>query len=126
MKTCVVCGHGTKEDRAETPVYSLEECPHDVIDRRSGQKDVIMFCCKQSCTHSDCRSRAEVMVQDRVNDRMLAASTAIQTVAGRFLEKRDLAKVEVDKLYAIFGAKLRQHMADKEIIAQSKIVKLLL
>ena len=22
MRTCVVCGHGTKEDRVETPVYS--------------------------------------------------------------------------------------------------------
>ena len=58
MNTCVVCGHGTQDDRVETSVYSPETCPHDVIDRRGSPKDAIMLYCKQCCTHIDCRPRA--------------------------------------------------------------------
>ena len=40
------------------------------------------------------------------------------------LRERDLTKVQVDEVYVIFGAKLGQHMGDKEIMTQSKLTEL--
>ena len=121
---CLVCGDGTKETRVETPVYIPEVCPHDVIDRRGSHKDTVMIWCKQCCTYIDCRPRAEVLVQDTINEKMFTARSTIQKVAGRLLEKRNLTKVEVDKFYAMFGLQLRQYMTDMDVITQSKLTEL--
>ena len=64
------------------------------------------------------------MVQDKINEKMLAASSTIQKVAGRFLEERSLTKIEVDEFYAICRVQLRQYMTDVDVITQPKLIEL--
>ena len=84
-----------------------------------------MIWCKQCCTYIDCRPRAEVMVQDRVNEKMLTASSTVQKISGRLLEERSLTKTEVEIFYRLFGTKLQQYMTDREEATQSRLIDLM-
>ena len=84
-----------------------------------------MIWCKQCCTYIDCRSRAEVMVQDKVTKKMLTASSTVQKIAGRLLEERSLTRAEVEIFYRLFGTKLQQYMTDREEATQSRLIDLL-
>ena len=84
-----------------------------------------MIWCKQFCTFIDCRPRAEVMVQDKINEKMLTASSTVQKISGRLLEERSLTKAEVEIFYRLFGTKLQQYMTDRDEATQSRLIDLM-
>ena len=43
------------------------------------------------------------MVQDKINEKMLAARSTVHEAAGRLLEEQNLTKPEVEEFYKMFG-----------------------
>ncbi len=90
--TCLECGHGSKEKKAEMPTFAPESCPHDEIDRRGSNRQFIMMYCKQCCTHVDMRDRNKTEQFDPVRAKLQLASPDQQRLAPqRSLTKRLLA-----------------------------------
>ena len=64
-------------------------------------------------------------MQDKVNEKMLTASSTVQKITGRLLEERSLSSTEVEIFYRLFGTKLQQYTTDREEATQSRIIDLL-
>ena len=111
--TCLECGHGSKEKKAEMPTFTPESCPHDEIDRRGSNRQFIVMYCKQCCTHVDMRDRSKTEQFDPVRAKLQLASPDQQRLAAKILDEKTLGLEQARACLKIFQDNLEEHLQTK-------------
>ena len=117
--TCFDCGHVDVIKRELIPRFSVDQCPHEDVDRRGSSTSVVHFFCKQCCTYIDCRDREQTRVADATAKAIPRATTAQQRLATATLNEQKLDKQEAGLCFDMFQRLLMKEFETKDTITST-------